>query len=214
MAGLLPPRLLLLLYGQNITTTSFPLPLYLICKLQYKVLLLLPSRAEMVVYHILKCLARLMISQSIHPPSFSENHIFSDMEKEKKITFDTSMICFCYDVAIWRAGWVTSDPLFEQEKKPRHFYLSLCVFSLDSFACWGRHHLPWAILAWPIESPKSFCLASKFPHLSGKRAECNLASVCNQVPSVQEFARLAIWHQESPKVIPTQTTKIQKITNA
>ena len=89
-----------------------------------------------------------------------------------------------------------------------------CVFSLGSFACWGRHHLPWAILAWPIESPKSFCLASKFPHLSGKRAECNLASVCNQVPSVQEFARLAIWHQESPKVIPTQTTKIQKITNA
>ena len=101
-----------------------------------------------------------------------------------------------------------------RKKKPRHFYLSLCVFSPDSFACWGRHHLPWAILAWPIESPKSFCLASKFPHLSGKRAECNLASVCNQVPSVQEFARLAIWHQESPKVIPTQTTKIQKITNA
>ena len=117
----------------------------------------------MVVYHILKCLARLRIHPS---PFFSENHIFSDKEKEKKITFDTSMICFCYDVAIWRAGWVTSDPLFEQEKTPRHFYLSLCVFSPDSFACWGRHHLPWAILAWPIESPKSFCLASKFPHLS------------------------------------------------
>ena len=161
MAGLLPPRLLLLLYGQNITTTSFPLPLYLICKLQYKFLLLLPSRAEMVVYHILKCLARLRISQTIHPPSFSENHIFSDMEKEKKITFDTSMICFCYDVAIWRAGWVTSDPLFEQEKKPRHFYLSLCVFSLDSFACWGRHHLLWAILAWPIESPKILLFSFK-----------------------------------------------------
>ena len=128
MAGLLPPRLLLL-YGQNITTTSFPLPLYLICKLQYKVLFLLPSRAEMVVYHILKCLARLRISQSIHPPSFSENHIFSDMEKEKKITFDTSMICFCYDVAIWRAGWVTSDPLFEQEKKPDIFIFH-CVYSV------------------------------------------------------------------------------------
>ena len=133
MAGLLPPRLLLLLYGQNITTTSFPLPLYLICKLQYKVLFLLPSRAEMVVYHILKCLARLRISQSIHPPSFSENHIFSDMEKEKKITFDTRL-CFCYDVAIRRvaAGWVTSDPLFRARKKNLQTFLSfiVCIQSL------------------------------------------------------------------------------------
>ena len=100
MAGLLPPRLLLLLYGQNITTTSFPLPLYLICKLQYKVLLLLPSRAEMVVYHILKCLARLRISQN-HPSPFFfwKSYIQWHGERKKdyfRHEYDMLLLWCCY----------------------------------------------------------------------------------------------------------------------
>ena len=79
---------------------------------------------------------------------------------------------------------------FEQEKN-RHFYLSLCVFSLLLL---GEEDIIFSWLFWPrlaYRVPKILLFSFKVSPSFRQRAECNLA-VCNQVPSVQEFARLAI----------------------
>ena len=85
---------------------------------------------------------------SPHPSPFFLKIIYSVTCRKKKRLLSTRWCyCFCYDVAIWRAGWVTSDPLFWAGKKQTFLSFIVCIQS--SLAWGGGHHLLLVVLASP-----------------------------------------------------------------